>query len=73
MAKTRLMGQSQKTSIEWDRLLRQAIERAERRNDNRIQALRTALSMGQAATVLKRLGIIGENDLLREFPSDPST
>lgn len=73
MAKTRLMGQPQKTSIEWDRLLRQAIERAERRNDNRIQALRTALSMGQAATVLKRLGIIGESDLLREFPSDPST
>jgi len=71
MAKTRLLGQTPsnpKTPIDWERLLRRAIERADKVSDSRGQVLKTALRQGKAETTLKRMGIIGDPDLLREFP-----
>lgn len=56
------------TQIEWDRLLRRAIDRADLVKDSRVTALRAALAQGTASQTLKKMGIIGENDLLREFP-----
>ena len=71
--KTRILGQSApKGPMDWDRLLRQAIERADLTKDTRAIALRNALAQGRAAEILKKMGIIGENDLNREFPSPPT-
>ncbi len=67
--KTRLLQQPTSKTQNWDRLIRQAISRAELIGDARAQGLKVALSQGKAAETLKRMGIIGENDLLREFPS----
>jgi hypothetical protein len=36
--------------------------------DRRLQGLQGVLSRGQAAKHLKLMGIICENDILREFP-----
>ncbi len=72
MARTRILGQPleapSRSPIEWERLLKRALEQAEKAQDRRVGALRAALSQGRAAEVLKRMGIIGENDIDREFP-----
>jgi hypothetical protein len=55
--------------VDWERLAHRAIERAEQAKDPRAGAIRTALTQGRAGQFLKRLGIIGEIDILREFPT----
>lgn len=70
---TRFLGRTTKsrpaTPNEWDLLMRKAILRAEKANDSRLASLRTALQQGKSSATLKRMGIIGENDLNREFPT----
>lgn len=64
---TRLLGQTSRAT-NWEGLLRKAITRAEAVGDKRIAVLKKALSAGTASATLKRMGIIGDNDLQREFP-----
>lgn len=65
-----LQAQAPKTvsPVDWERLASKAILRAERAGDSRAQAIKHAVSQGQADRILKRMGIIGETDLVREFP-----
>lgn len=67
MAKVR-MAQGGSAPVAWESLARKAIERANRAGDSRVRMLEAALASGKAPQVLKRLGIIGESDLSREFP-----
>lgn len=72
MARTRLLAQTSPkapTPVHWERLASRAIAQAELAKDSRAQAIRNALSSGNAAKMLKSLGIIGEVDIQREFPS----
>jgi hypothetical protein len=61
-----------KTPHEWDNLMRKVMARAAEVQDRRLQGLQGVISRGETAKFLKRLGIICENDILREFP-DPNT
>lgn len=45
------------------------IRRAEQSQDRRLLGLRAALADGKTETALRRLGIIHEIDVEREFPS----
>jgi hypothetical protein len=54
--------------LDWERLLRKAIERAQKTKDSRLVMLQTALSQKRGRNVLKKLGIICDADLTREFP-----
>lgn len=56
----------------WEALMQRAISRAERLQDRRLDGLKRAMQEGKSETFLRKLGIICETDLLREFP-DPST
>lgn len=56
------------TASGWNTLLSQAIKRAEVRGDNRLAGLKRAMVEGQAEKTLRRLGILTETDLQREFP-----
>jgi len=58
------------TPQEWDNLMRKVIARATAMGDRRLQGLRGLISQGKSAKHLKMLGIVCENDILREFP-DP--
>lgn len=72
MARTRLLAQSPQRAqnpADWERLAGRAIAKAELLQDSRAQAIRNALASGNAAKMLKSLGIIGEADLQREFPT----
>lgn len=73
MAKTRLLQpQARKTiatPVDWDRLMQRVVARAEAVGDSRASMLRNLASQGQTAQALKRMGIIGENDIQREFPT----
>lgn len=53
---------------DWKQLLRKAITRAEASKDRRLAGLRHALVKGQAEQHLRRMGIIAERDIEREFP-----
>lgn len=56
------------TAHEWNRLLRSAIRMAKTAGDSRrLRTLETALQQGSARMCLKRMGIISEADLQREF------
>ena len=71
MAKTRLLTQPPKKATspaDWERLASRAIAQAELAKDSRASAIRNALATGNSAQALKRLGIIGEADIQREFP-----
>lgn len=57
-----------KTPFEWDNLMRKVLARAKEQGDRRHQGLTGAIERGQSATVLRRMGIISEADILREFP-----
>lgn len=61
-----------KTPHEWDNLMRKVQARAALVQDRRLQGLQGVISRGETARFLRRLGIICENDILREFP-DPNT
>lgn len=53
---------------DWKQLLVKAIQRAETSGDRRLEGLKRALVDGQAERHLRRLGIIHDVDLSREFP-----
>jgi len=61
-----------RTPHEWDNLMRRVIARAAQVQDRRLQGLQGVISSGETSKFLKRMGIICENDILREFP-DPNT
>lgn len=52
----------------WNQLLRTTITRAELTGDRRLEGLKRALVDGTAEKHLRRLGIIHDVDLTREFP-----
>lgn len=52
----------------WDQLMRLAIRRAEATGDKRLEGLRKALRDGKSEMLLRKLGVISEDDLPREFP-----
>jgi hypothetical protein len=53
---------------DWKQLLRKTIARAELTGDRRLEGLKCALVDGAAEKHLRRLGIIHDVDLTREFP-----
>lgn len=53
---------------EWQRLMQLVIHRAELLGDRRLSGLRRALADGEAELTLRRLGIIHQGDIQREFP-----
>jgi hypothetical protein len=55
--------------VEWNALLKKSIARAEGLKDRRTEGLRAALSTNRSEVVLRRMGIITEKDILREFPT----
>lgn len=58
-----------KNQGEWTKLCQAAIRHAELTKDRRLSGLRTALATGKAEQHLRRMGIIHEGDLAREFPT----
>lgn len=56
--------------IEWDRLMKKVIDRATQLKDRRLAGLQGVIQQGRSAVFLRKMGIICENDILREFP-DP--
>jgi len=72
MSKTRLLNKPKsknkpKSPVEWNALMRRAIARAEASRDPRLAGLREALNSGKAEHKLRRMSIISEADLAREF------
>ena len=57
------MGQTQ-----WVQLLKKAITRAQLKGDSRLQVLQQALRAGTAEKSLRKMSIICDADLQREFP-----
>lgn len=57
-----------KTAVEWEKLMRVVIAKAEEQGDRRIHGLRKALVDGQSERVLRMMGIIHHGDLPRVFP-----
>ena len=53
---------------QWVQLLKRAIARAQTKGDQRLDALRQALQTGTAEKVLRRMSIICDADIDREFP-----
>jgi hypothetical protein len=49
--------------------MQRAIQLAQQKNDPRLGVLKLGAQQGKAQATLKRLGIIGEADLVREFPT----
>lgn len=56
-----------RSSVEWNSLMRKVIAQAESLNDPRVPSLRLSLSKGESERRLRRLGIISESDINREF------
>lgn len=57
-----------KSHVEWTKLMRQVISRAEALQHRQLPGLRNALVTGGAEAYLRKLGIISLTDLEREFP-----
>lgn len=57
-----------KRKVDWQQLLRSAIQRAETNADRRLEGLKRALVEGREEAHLRSLGIIHPGDLDREFP-----
>lgn len=58
------------TAQGWANLMRRVLARAKKLRDRRVGGLERAAHNGQINQTLKRMGIICEADILREFP-DP--
>jgi len=54
---------------EWDALARKAIARATLLDDRRLHGLKAAIVAGKTAEHLRKMSIVSEADVLREFPS----
>jgi hypothetical protein len=59
------------THDEWHRLAVQALERAETLQDPRLNGLREAIGKGQSEPFLRKIGVVCQTDLHREFPLPP--
>jgi hypothetical protein len=74
MARTRLVNnpKPQKRGVMsvvgWEQLLRKAILRAEKAQDRRLEGLKKALQDRRSELLLRKMGVICEADLDREFP-----
>ena len=66
---TRRRIQPPERKQDWQRLLKLVIQRAEELGDRRLPGLRRALADGISESTLRRLGIIHQGDILREFPN----
>lgn len=60
--------QAPERKVDWQRLMRAAIARAEQIGSPQVHGLRKALADGQSEAFLRRLGVIHEGDIDREFP-----
>ena len=60
------------TPMAWLRLMQKVIARARQLRDRRVPGLERALKEQTMDKMLRRMGIICEADILREFP-DPKT
>lgn len=56
------------TQNQWTQLLRKAIARAQANKDPRLPSLQHALQQAEPELLLRRMSIICDADLLREFP-----
>lgn len=54
--------------VGWDALMRKVIARAEETEDRRLEGLKKACEEGRSEAFLRRMGIICEVDIVREFP-----
>lgn len=61
------VGQSQ-----WNQLLRRAIARAQNSQDPRLPLLQQALRAGTAEAALRRMSVICDADIDREFRDSPT-
>lgn len=77
MSKTRLLQapkpktQRPRTPVEWTALMKKAIARAEAVGDRRVENMKKALRRGGVEQKLRRMSIISEADIAREFPQIP--
>lgn len=55
--------------VEWNRLLKLALSRADTVKDRRAAGLRKAIPQGKAELLLRKMGIVCESDIAREFPN----
>lgn len=58
------------TERAWRLLMQKVLARARQLQDRREKGLQAAINQGTIAQTLKRMGIICETDIMREFP-DP--
>lgn len=56
-------------AVDWYRLMQLVIRRAEQVGNRQLSGLRRALADGESELTLRRLGIIHEVDIDREFPN----
>lgn len=70
LTKPQIPLRTQMSPAGWDALMRRVIQRAEALGDRRLEGLKRASQEGRSEAFLRKLGIIGEVDILREFP-DP--
>jgi hypothetical protein len=56
---------------EWAHLLQLVIQKAAEREDPRLHSLRQAAMDGRAESCLRKMAIICETDVMREFPPLP--
>jgi len=57
-----------KNAIEWHRLMTEVLTSAQTIESRHLPGLRLAVSKGQTEQALRRLGIICQADIEREFP-----
>lgn len=67
-AKSNKNSKAPTRALEWKRLMEKTLARADKLKDRRAAGLRQAVVDGRAEPLLRRMGIISEADLLREFP-----
>lgn len=61
--------QAPERKSDWQQLLKRAIQRAEASGDRRLEGLKRAMSDGKAEAHLRRIGVIHDVDIDREFTS----
>lgn len=69
MPKSQRKIQAPERKVDWYRLMQLVIRRAEQVEDRQLSGLRRALADGKSEQTLRRLGIIHEVDIDREFPA----
>jgi len=54
---------------QWQQLMRRVIQAAEKLKDPRVEALRASIRNGTNEAMLRRMSIVCEADIAREFPA----